>query len=273
MGQSCAMTETVHDAPLQLETTDGVAWVRLSRPEAMNSLDRSLKEALRDTLQQVGADPAVRCVVLTGTGRAFCVGQDLKEHVANLRAGDAGLASTVAEHYNPIVEALAGMDKPVIAALNGVAAGAGLSFALACDFRVAVDTASLNTSFAGIALSCDSGASWHLPRLVGPAKAKELLFFPRSVPAAEALELGLLTKVVPAEAFEDTVRELATMLAQGPTLAYGSIRRALAYSSTHDLSSALAHEGELMNRTGGTADHRAAVDAFLAKEKPTFTGR
>lgn len=267
------MTETVHEAPLQLETADGVAWVRLCRPDAMNSLDGALKEALRDTLQQVASDPDVRCVVLIGTGRAFCVGQDLKEHVANLRAGDASLGTTVAEHYNPIVEALAGMDKPVVAALNGVAAGAGVSFALACDFRVAVDSASLNTAFAGIALSCDSGASWHLPRLVGPAKAKELLYFPRSIPAAEALELGLLTKVVPAEAFDDTVREFATMLAQGPTLAYGSIRRAIAYSSTHDLSEALAHEGELMSRTGATADHRAAVDAFLAKEKPTFTGR
>ncbi|WP_347350611.1 enoyl-CoA hydratase-related protein [Intrasporangium sp.] len=267
------MTETPPPDPLQLETADAVAWVRLCRPDALNSLDTALKEALRDTLWQVAADPDVRCVVLTGTGRAFCVGQDLKEHLANLAAGDAHLGTTVTEHYNPIVEALAGMDKPVVAALNGVAAGAGLSFALACDFRVAVATASLNTSFAGIGLSCDSGASWHLPRLVGPAKAKELLYFPRSVPAAEALELGLLTKVVPAEAFEDTVREFATMLAHGPTLAYGSIRRAVAYSSTHDLAAALVHEGELMNRTGASTDHRAAVDAFVAKQRPTFTGR
>ncbi len=267
------MTETAHDFPLQLETADGVAWVRLNRPDAMNSLNVALKEALRDTLQQVAADPDVRCVVLTGTGRAFCVGQDLKEHVTNLKSGDASLGTTVTEHYNVIVESLAGMDKPVVAALNGVAAGAGVSFALACDFRVAVDTASINTAFAGIALSCDSGASWHLPRLVGPAKAKELLFFPRSIPAPEALELGLLTKVVAAEAFDDTVRELATMLAQGPTLAYGSIRRAIAYSSSHELSASLAHEGELMSRTGATADHAAAVDAFLAKEKPVYTGR
>ncbi|MDN5794316.1 MAG: enoyl-CoA hydratase-related protein [Intrasporangium sp.] len=267
------MTEIAHEPPLQLETTDGVAWVRLCRPEAMNSLDLALKQALRDTLEQVAADAEVRCVVLTGTGRAFCVGQDLKEHLANLTAGEATLGTTVTEHYNPIVEALAGMDKPVVAALNGVAAGAGVSFALACDFRVAVDTASINTAFAGIALSCDSGASWHLPRLVGPARAKELLYFPRSIPAAEALELGLLTKVVPAEAFDDTVRELATMLAHGPTLAYGSIRRAVAYSSTHALPESLAHEGELMSRTGATADHRAAVDAFLAKQKPVFTGR
>lgn len=267
------MTEILSDAPLQLDTTDGVAWVRLNRPDAMNSLNVSLKESLRDTLHQVASDPDVRCVVLTGTGRAFCVGQDLKEHVANLASGDASLGTTVAQHYNPIVETLAGMDKPVVAALNGVAAGAGLSFALACDFRIAVDTASLNTAFAGIALSCDSGISWHLPRLVGPAKAKELLFFPRSVPAAEALELGLLTQVVSAEAFEDTVRDFCSTLAAGPTLAYGSIRRAVAFSTTHDLSASLAHEGEQMNRTGASADHRVAVDAFLAKQKPAFTGR
>lgn len=267
------MTNSLPDAPVQLDTAGGVAWVRLNRPDAMNSLNLPTKESLRDILHEVAADPGVRCVVLTGTGRAFCVGQDLKEHVANLASGDARLGTTVAEHYNPIVEVLAGMDKPVVAALNGVAAGAGLSFALACDFRIAVDTASLNTAFAGIALSCDSGISWHLPRLVGPATAKDLLFFPRSVPAAEALELGLLTKVVPEGAFDDTVREFAAMLAQGPTLAYGSIRRAVAFSATHDLGASLAHEGEQMNRTGATTDHRVAVDAFLAKQKPTFTGR
>jgi 2-(1,2-epoxy-1,2-dihydrophenyl)acetyl-CoA isomerase len=267
------MTETPNNDPLHLDVQDGIAWVRLNRPEAMNSLDLTLKVALRDTLQAVADDVDVRCVVLLGTGRAFCVGQDLKEHVTNLARQDASLASTVEEHYNPVVELLATMDKPVVAALNGVAAGAGLSFALACDFRVAVDTVTLNTAFAGIALSCDSGASWHLPRLVGPAKAKELLYFPRSIPAAEALELGLLSKVVPQEAFEDTVRELATMLSQGPTLAYGAIRRAVAFSLCHDLADSLAHEGGLMGRTGTTADHRAAVDAFLAKEKPVFAGR
>jgi 2-(1,2-epoxy-1,2-dihydrophenyl)acetyl-CoA isomerase len=267
------MTDTPNNGPLQLDVQDGIAWVRLNRPDAMNSLDLALKVALRDALQAVAEDAEVRCVVLVGTGRAFCVGQDLKEHVTNLSKQDASLASTVEEHYNPIVELLATMDKPVVAALNGVAAGAGLSFALACDFRIAVETVTLNTAFAGIALSCDSGASWQLPRLVGPAKAKELLFFPRSMPAAEALELGLLTKVVPQEAFDDTVRELATMLAQGPTLAYGAIRQAVAFSLAHDLADSLAHEGRLMARTGATTDHRAAVDAFLAKQQPVFTGR
>jgi 2-(1,2-epoxy-1,2-dihydrophenyl)acetyl-CoA isomerase len=260
-------------APLLVEVSDGIAWLRLNRPDAMNSLDNALKDALVAALSQVGEDPAVRCVVLTGSGRAFCVGQDLKEHVRSLSDPSSSLATTVTDHYNPIVLALSTMNKPVIAALNGVAAGAGLSFALACDFRIAAEGAGLNTSFAGIALSCDSGASWTLPRLVGPARAKELLLLPRTVPADEALALGLVTTVVPPEALERTVSDLARTLADGPTLAYGSIRRALAYSAGTDLAHAVAHEAELMALTGGSSDHRAAVDAFLAKEKPTYTGR
>jgi 2-(1,2-epoxy-1,2-dihydrophenyl)acetyl-CoA isomerase len=266
-------TSDAGSAPLLVEVSDGIAWLRLNRPEAMNSLDNALKDALVAALSQVGEDPAVRCVVLTGSGRAFCVGQDLKEHVRSLSDPSSSLATTVTDHYNPIVLALSTMNKPVIAALNGVAAGAGLSFALACDFRIAAEGAGLNTSFAGIALSCDSGASWTLPRLVGPARAKELLLLPRTVPADEALALGLVTTVVPPEALERTVSDLARTLADGPTLAYGSIRRALAYSAGTDLADAVAHEAELMALTGGSSDHRAAVDAFLAKEKPTYTGR
>ena len=148
------MTETVDPAvtaespadPLLVEVTDGIAWLRLNRPDAMNSLDNALKDALVAALREVADDPAVRCVVLTGTGRAFCVGQDLKEHVRSLSDPTSTLATTVTDHYNPIVTALATMNKPVVAALNGVAAGAGLSFALACDFRVASDRAGLNTS-------------------------------------------------------------------------------------------------------------------------------
>jgi 2-(1,2-epoxy-1,2-dihydrophenyl)acetyl-CoA isomerase len=259
-------------APLLVEVTDGLAWLRLNRPDAMNSLDNALKDALVTALLEVAGDPAVRCVVLAGSGRAFCVGQDLKEHVRSLADPSSTLATTVTDHYNVIVTALLTMNKPVVAALNGVAAGAGLSFALACDFRVASERAGLNTSFAGIALSCDSGASWTLPRLVGTARAKELLMLPRTVPAAEALALGLVTRVVPADELDRAVVELARTLADGPTLAYGSIRRAVAYSSAADLSDALANEAELMALTGGSADHRAAVGAFLAKEPPVYTG-
>jgi 2-(1,2-epoxy-1,2-dihydrophenyl)acetyl-CoA isomerase len=260
-------------APVELVVADGVATVTLSRPEAMNAADLALKERLLAVLRQVADDPQVRCVVLTGRGRAFCVGQDLKEHVAALRRGDEQLGRTVVDHYNPIVTLLATMNKPVVAALNGVAAGAGASFAFAADLRVIVDTAGINTAFAGIALSCDSGSSWTLPRLVGPARAKELLFFPRTVPASECLALGLVTHVVPEAELAGTVAALARTLADGPTLAYGSIRRAVAASSGQDLAAALAHEAELMTLTGASADHQVAVDAFLGKSTPVYSGR
>jgi 2-(1,2-epoxy-1,2-dihydrophenyl)acetyl-CoA isomerase len=144
---------------------------------------------------------------------------------------------------------------------------------MAADIRIMVDTAGFNLAFAGIALSCDSGSSWWLQRLVGPARAKELLLLPRTVPAQECLSLGLVTTVVTAEEFEAEVARVATQLAAGPTMAYGSIRRAVAYAAGHPLAESLAKEGEFMARTGASADHHAAVDAFLAKEKPVFTGR
>ncbi len=179
-------------APVLLSVDNGIATITLNRPESMNSLDIATKELLRDTLQQVAADEAVRCVVLTGTGRGFCVGQDLKEHIELLRSGSSDeLFTTVERHYNPIVTALATMPKPVIAAVNGVAAGAGASLALACDMRVLADTAGFNFAFAGVALSADTGASYHLPRLVGQAKALELLYFPSTISAAESEVLGL----------------------------------------------------------------------------------
>lgn len=260
-------------SPVEVSRADGVATVRLSRPEAMNSLDTATKDALRDILREVAGDEDVRCVVLTGSGRAFCVGQDLKEHVTGLRSGNADLAQTVFDHYNPIAETLATMDKPVVAALNGTAAGAGVAFALACDVRILAESAAMNMAFSGIALSCDSGTSYWLPRLVGPAKAKELLFFPRTLKAAECLELGLATRVVPDAEFEATVSELATKLAAGPTKSYGAMRQSIAYAIGRNLADALAFEAEQMQRTGTSADHTAAVEAFLAKEKPTFTGR
>jgi 2-(1,2-epoxy-1,2-dihydrophenyl)acetyl-CoA isomerase len=259
--------------PVALDVTEGVATVRLNRPEGMNSLTVAAKVALRDAVQQVGEDPDVRCVVLTGSGRAFCVGQDLKEHVGLLDEGAEALFRTVPEHYNPTVHALASMPKPVVAAVNGVAAGAGVSLALACDYRLAADTASFNLAFAGIALSCDTGISWTLPRLVGRARAIDLLYEPRTIRADEALELGLVTRVVPADELETATRELAQRLAAGPTLAYGAMRRAVGFSATHDLESSLVHEAELMTLTGSSEDHRNAVASFLAKERPRFQGR
>jgi 2-(1,2-epoxy-1,2-dihydrophenyl)acetyl-CoA isomerase len=258
---------------VELLVDGGVATVVLNRPDAMNAVDLALKKRLLEVLEQVADDPTVRCVVLTGRGRAFCVGQDLKEHIASLMRGDEALGTTVVDHYNRIATLLATMNKPVVAALNGVTAGAGASMAFACDFRVLAEGAGINLAFAGIALSCDTGSSWSLPRLVGTAKAKELLMLPRTIPSDECLALGLVTRVVPADQFEQTVGELAGSLAAGPTLAYGSIRRAVAASAGQDLGSSLAYEAELMTLTGASADHRSAVDAFLAKEKPAFEGR
>jgi 2-(1,2-epoxy-1,2-dihydrophenyl)acetyl-CoA isomerase len=260
-------------AAVLLDVTDGVGTVTLNRPAVMNSLDIATKEILLATLREVAEDPAVRCVVLTGTGRAFCVGQDLREHVDLLSRHDESLWATVPKHYNPIVELLSTMNKPVIASINGVAAGAGASLAFAADLRIIVDTGGFNLAFAGIALSCDSGSSWTLPRLIGTARAKELLMFPRTVPAAEALELGMVNRVVSAEELPIVVGELARTLAAGPTLAYGSIRRSVAFSAGHPLSESLAQEADQMALTGGSEDHAAAVSAFLAKEKPTFQGR
>lgn len=260
--------------PLEYSVEAAVATITLHRPESMNSLDDATKDALLSALQAAGADQDVRCVVVTGNGRAFCVGQDLREHAANLTtmASDE-LWSTVGRHFAPVALTLATMDKPVIAGINGVAAGAGFSIALACDIRIAADTAGFNTAFTGIGLSCDTGISWTLQRVVGSGRALELLLMPRTVTAAEALDLGLVTKVVPAAELAGEVAGLARTLAAGPTVAYASVKKSVGYAATHGLEEALAFEATMMARTGATSDHRRAVEAFLAKQRPTFGGR
>jgi 2-(1,2-epoxy-1,2-dihydrophenyl)acetyl-CoA isomerase len=255
------------------DVTHGVATVTLNRPDAMNALDTELKVALRDTLAAAAEDPAVRAVLLTGSGRAFCVGQDLAEHARNLEGDLEAVWRTVPEHYTPIATLLATMAKPVVAAVNGVAAGAGAAFAFACDFRIVAETAGFNMAFAAVGLSADSGSSWTLPRLVGLAKAKQLLLLPSTIPADEALDLGLATQVVPVGDVVTTAHALALRLASGPTAAYGAIRRSLAFSAGHGLDESLDLERQMMELTGSTEDHKAAVRAFLAKQQPTFTGR
>ena len=257
---------------VQYDRSDGVATVTLNRPHAMNALNTELKVALRDVLLAAAEDPEVRAVLLTGSGRAFCVGQDLAEHAQNLQGDLDAVWATVPEHYTPIATTLATMPKPVVAAVNGVAAGAGAAFAFACDFRIVADTAGFNMAFSAVGLSADSGSSWTLPRLVGMAKAKELLLQPSTVPAAQALELGLATEVLPAEQVAGRARELAVRLAAGPTVAYGAIRRSLAFSVGHGIDESLDYERQMMELTGGTEDHRAAVTAFLGKTEPTFRG-
>src|SRR5690625_2135003 len=239
----------------------------------MHSLDKATKVSLVSAVRRAADDAEVRAVVLTGTGRAFSVGQDLKEHAEDLATGRSTLGHTVLDHYNPTVKTLVTMPKPVIAAVNGVAAGAGASYAMACDLRIVADTAGFNLAFAGIGLASDTGSSWTLPRLVGWAKARELLFFPRNVSAQEALDLGLATEVVPADQLATRSTELATQLAAGPTVAYSALRQSLEFSASHSFEESLAFEAAMMQLAGDTADHRAAVAAFLAKRPTEFRGR
>ncbi|MEW2624808.1 enoyl-CoA hydratase-related protein [Streptomyces sp. NPDC048106] len=260
------------------EVSDGLATITLNRPEAMNALNVAAKVALREAAEEAARDTAVRAVLLTAAGeRAFCVGQDLKEHIGLLaqdrETGSGQTMSTVKEHYNPIVRALAGAAKPVVAAVNGVAAGAGFGFALAADYRIVADTASFNTSFVGVALTGDSGISWTLPRVVGPSRAADLLLFPRSISAQDALELGIANRVVPAAELRDEAVKVARKLAAGPTVAYAAIKEAVAFGLTHSLEETLGKEDELQTRAGQSEDHAIAVHAFVNKEKPRYLGR
>ncbi|MEU3978580.1 enoyl-CoA hydratase-related protein [Streptomyces sp. NPDC026672] len=260
------------------EVADGLATITLNRPEAMNALNIAAKAALRDAARAAADDDAVRAVLLTAAGdRAFCVGQDLKEHVGLLAAdretGSRDTMTTVSEHYNPIVRALTGAAKPVVAAVNGVAAGAGLGFALAADYRLVADTASFNTSFAGVALTADSGISWTLPRVVGPSRATDLLLFPRTIGAQEAYDLGIANRIVPAAELRTEAEGVARALAEGPTVAYAAIKEAVAYGLTHTLDETLAKEDELQTRAGTSEDHTIAVEAFVKKQRPRYLGR
>ncbi len=221
--------------------------------------------------------------MLAGAGRAFCVGQDLKEHVDSLAAASAEATSgvvapdnplgTVVEHFNPLVRRLATLPKPVVAAVRGMAAGAGASLALLADFRIGGPKTAFLMAFANVGLAGDTGASWTLPRLVGYAKATEMLMLAEPVGAEEALRLGLLTRLVSAD--EDVLpaaQELAARLAAGPTVAYGQIKRQLLAGASGDIDQALEAEADAQRIAGATDDHRNATAAFVAKEKPTFTG-
>ena len=257
---------------LLVDDRDGVRTFTLNRPEAFNSLTVELKEALRDGLTDAAEDPEVRAVVLTGAGKAFCAGQDLKEHVAALAADDPTPFRTVAEHYNPIVRTITSMPKPVIAAVNGMAAGAGASFAYACDLRVMARSAKFLMAFATIGLTADSGASWTLPRLIGYGRAMELMLLAKPVTADQALSTGMVTEVVDDGAALSTAQELASRMATGPTTGYAKIKEALLTAAGADLEKALAAEEAAQSVLGTTKDHREAVDAFVAKRPPTFTG-
>jgi len=245
-----------------------VATVTLAEP----ALRTAVKTALRDALVEVAGDDTVRAVVLTGTGNAFCVGQDLGEHAAALRADPATAFDTIAVHYNPIVMALSTMPKPVVAAVNGTCVGAGLGFALACDLRVTADTAKFGTAFTGIGLTCDSALSATLARAVGSARASELVLLGEPFTAEQAAQWGIAGRVVPAAEVASTAARLAARLAAGPTRAYAEAKLALAASWGAPLPEVLRVEREAQARLGLTADHRGAVESFLGKTKPVFDG-
>jgi 2-(1,2-epoxy-1,2-dihydrophenyl)acetyl-CoA isomerase len=258
--------------PLLVDRDGAVVTLTLNRPDALNALDVPLKLALRGAVDEIRTDHGVRAVVLAGAGRAFCVGQDLREHIESL--GGPQPLSTVAEHYNPLVDALAGLDRPVVAAVRGMAAGAGASLAFLADLRVGGPKTAFLMAFANVGLAADTGASWTLPRLVGRAKATELLMLAEPVDATEALRLGLLTRVVDDdEKVLPAAQELAARLASGPTVAYGQIKRELAAAASTTLAAALEVEAQAQDVCGATADHRNATAAFVRKERPTFDGR
>jgi 2-(1,2-epoxy-1,2-dihydrophenyl)acetyl-CoA isomerase len=250
---------------------DAVATITLNRPHARNALTAEMKDALLAAVRKAGAQAEVRAVILTGAGEAFCSGQDLREHAEVLASG-AEPTGTVRQHYNPIITTIMTMPKPVIAAVNGNAAGAGASLALACDFRVAARRASLLMAFARVGLAADSGASWTLQRLAGPAKAAELLMLAEPVDAEHALAAGLFTTVVADDEVVPEAMRLAQRLAEGPTAAYGGIKDQLLYSASHGLADSLENEARVQAELGQTADHGAATLAFTRKERPTFHG-
>jgi 2-(1,2-epoxy-1,2-dihydrophenyl)acetyl-CoA isomerase len=250
---------------LRYEIADAVATITLDRPDALNALDAALKTELRSALAEVGGDRSVRVVVLTGAGRAFCAGQDLRERTA-------GFGRELRERYNPIILALRDLEVPVIAAVNGVAAGAGASIAFACDIRVAAETASFRLAFGRVGLVPDSGATWLLPRLVGPSLAAELIYTSEPLSAADALRVGLVSRVVPAETLMDEARGLAGRIVEGAPMANALAKRALARSAESSLEEALEYEAYLQDIAGRTSDHAEGVAAFLEKRPPRFTG-
>ncbi|SET72800.1 enoyl-CoA hydratase-related protein [Geodermatophilus poikilotrophus] len=251
------------------EDAGGVATITLLRP----GLTHQSRRELLDVVREVAADGSVRAVVLTGTGRAFCVGQDLGQHVEALRGDAATSLSVVEEEYNPLVLALAGLRVPVVVAINGACAGAGLGIALAGDLRVAAAGAKFTTAFAGIGLSSDSALASRLVHSVGGSRAAELLLLPEPFLAESAAEWGLVHRVVPPEQVLAEAQTLAARLAAGPTAAYRAIKTVLATAATDSLEGTLALEAGLQTDLGRTADHREAVEAFLEKRAPRFTGR
>jgi 2-(1,2-epoxy-1,2-dihydrophenyl)acetyl-CoA isomerase len=256
-------------ADLRVEIADAIATLTLDRPDALNSLTVPLKESLLGAFRDVERDPAVRVVILTGAGRAFCAGQDLRER---MEPDAAPLATELRDRYNPIIVAMRRLEKPIIGGINGVAAGAGASLAFACDIRIAAEGATFLVAFGRVGLIPDSGATWLLPRLVGSAKAAEMALTTDPLSAADAERFGLVARVVPADSLATEARALAVRLAAGAPRALALTKRALARAEESSLDEALEYEAYLQGMAGATADHREGVAAFVEKRPPRFRG-
>ena len=260
---------------LLVETAGNVCTVTLNRPDSLNSLNDMMTTELAKVVHELAHEPQVRCVVLTGAGRAFSSGQDLgdlkkrysdPEHVPHL-------AEELRRRYNPIITGLRDLEKPVLAAVNGVAAGAGLSLALACDLRIAADKATFIEVFVNVGLVPDSASTFFLPRLIGLGKALELCFTGDKVSAADALSLGLVNRVVPADQLMKAANELAARLAKSPTRAIGLMKQLLYRSFSSNLDAQLEAEALAQETAALTADHREGVMAFFEKRPASFQGR
>lgn len=253
-----------------VENKDNIAWISLNRPEVYNSFNREMALQLQDALDNAMEDEKVRCIVLAGMGKAFCAGQDLNE-VTDPEG--PGLRKIVGEHYNPIIRRIRALEKPVIAAVQGAAAGAGANIALACDFVIASESSYFLQAFSKIGLIPDSGGTYFLPRLVGLARATALTMLGEKLSAKEAREIGMIYKAVPDENFELEVEELAVRLAKMPTIGLGLTKRALNTCLYNDLEKQLGVEEQLQYAAAQTEDYAEGVNAFLEKRKPEFKGR
>lgn len=250
---------------------NSICSITLNRPDVFNSFNEELSAEFIDALKKAGKDEAVRVVVISGSGKAFCSGQDLKDIQG--QSGQRSLSDSVLRRYNPMIAAIRDMAKPVICKLNGVAAGAGASLTLACDIIVASETASLIEVFANVGLVPDSGSSFFLPRLVGYNKAFELISLASKVTAKEAQQMGIIYKVVAPEELDTAVNELAQRYATGPTKTYGMIKKMLNKAYTANLAEMLQYEAYCQEMAGKSEDYKEGVAAFVEKRKPQFKGK
>jgi len=250
------------------EIKDGVAWLTMNRPDKLNAFIAQMNREIKDAIRSASQDETVRCIVLTGEGRAFCSGQDLSEVTE-----DMDLGQVLRDHYGPMVLQIEKCEKPIIAAINGVAAGAGFSLALASDFRLISERASLVNAFIHVGLIPDSGNLYYLTQLVGPAKAAELSILGEKVTADQAVEWGLANRKIAADAWEEEVTAFAARIAALPTKTIGLIKRGLKDAAALPFEVFLEREAEGQRIAGLTEDHREGVTAFLEKRKPVYKGK